>query len=78
MTLMNVTIAQFKGTQLENSFLSGIAVDLKVSEDQIVVTSLTASSGVRRRRLLEADSLDALAVRVAFKVTGEADVCLID
>lgn len=54
MTLINVTAAQFKGTKLENSFLSGFAADLKVSEDQIVVTSITASSADKRRRLSEA------------------------
>lgn len=77
MTLVNVTAAQFKGTQLENSFLAGLAADLKVSEAQIVVTSITTSSGnKKRRRFLEAVSLNELSI--AFKVTGEAVVCKVD
>ena len=40
MALKNVTVAQFNA-QLEVSFLAGIAADLTVSEDRVVVTSVT-------------------------------------
>jgi len=72
--LKDVTEDRFNA-DLKDSFRSGIATDLQVSDDQIVVTSVTATSGGSRRRLLvipAAAAGDALAV--AFKVTGEAEI----
>ena len=68
MALRNFTVAQFKA-DLEALFVSGIAADLKVSEDLIAITSVTASNGTRRR-ILSSETGDALDV--AFEVTGEA------
>jgi hypothetical protein len=73
--LKNVTAAQSK-TSLEASFVSGIAVDLKVSEDLVAVTSVTTSNsgsgGSTRRRILLETAAAGDALDVAFKVTGEA------
>jgi len=71
--LKDVTAERFNA-DLKDSFRSGIATDLQVSDDQIVVTSVTATSAGSRRRLLVIPAVaagDALAV--AFKVTGEAE-----
>jgi hypothetical protein len=68
--LKNVTAAQFKAN-LEASFVSGIASDLKVTEDLVVVTSVTTlNSGrsTRRRVLLQTagggggDALDVVGL----------------
>ena len=76
--LKNVTVAQFSA-ELEVSFRAGIAADLRVPDDRVVVTSVTATSGGTRRLLVEtsvatpaAAAGDALAV--AFKVSGGAEI----
>ena len=69
MALKNVTVARFEAS-LRASFISGIAADLRVSEDLIVITSVTISN-VTRRRILSSETSDA-ALDVAFEVTGEA------
>ena len=79
MALKNFSVAQFSA-KLEVSFRAGIAADLLVPEDRIEVTSITATSGGTRRRLVETSAAalaaavgDALAV--AFKVSGGAEIC---
>jgi hypothetical protein len=76
--LKNVTVAQFNA-RLEVSFRAGIAADLAVPEDRVVVMSVTATSGGTRRRLVDTPATtpaaaagDALAV--AFKVSGGAEI----
>ena len=67
--LKNVTAVQFRA-ELDVSFRTGIAADLAVSEDRVVVTSVTATT--RRRGLLETPAAAAAgdALAVAFEVSG--------
>ena len=64
--LKNVTAAQFKAN-LAASFVSGIAADLKVTEDLVVVTSVvvtasnSGSGGSTRRRVLLLETASAAA-----------------
>lgn len=71
--LKNVTVARFN-SELEDSFRAGIAADLAVPEDRVVVTSVMTTA--RRRGLLDTAAAAAAAagdaVAVAFKVSGGA------